>query len=527
MTLLRRIGLIRLVGLIERSARRALPLPLEPLQGRALMPVAIAISVANFMQTLDLTIANVAVPTIAGDLGVSPDMGTWTLTSFAAPLAVTLPLTGWLAQRFGQVRLFCVSVALFIAMSVLCGLAPNFEALLLFRALQGAASGPITALSQALLIAVFPSARRHVALAVWQTTTFVAPVLGPICGGWITDNIAWPWIFYINVPTGITVLFILLRALAGRDNPTRKLPVDAVGLALLALAFGSLQLMLDRGQNLDWFGSTTIRVLGTVCILSFAALVIWELTDEHPIVDLRLFGDVNFLAGTVAVTVGFGVYYGALVLVPLWLQTEQGYTATWAGIATAPLGIAGIVIAPLVGRIQHRIDPRWFATAALVGWGAASFWRTRFESGVTIGDIGWNSLLMGAATALFITPLVSLSIAALPRERLPAASGLQNALRRMGTSIATSLAPTYFERRAHVHSTYLVDRLSPNDVAFSDWVARLRNAGLDARGTLAFIERTVDGQAHMLALNDFSALSVMLFATTLAVVWVARYRRTQ
>ncbi|CAN7647782.1 DHA2 family efflux MFS transporter permease subunit [Trinickia sp. LjRoot230] len=502
-------------------------LPLEPLHGRALIPVAAAISIANFMQTLDLTIANVAVPTIAGDLGVSPDMGTWTLTSFAAPLAITLPLTGWLAQRFGQVRLFCISVTLFIVMSVLCGLAPNFEMLLCFRALQGAASGPITALSQALLIAVFPPVRRNVALAVWQTTTFVAPVLGPICGGWITDNIAWPWIFYINVPTGAAVLFILVRALGKHDNPTRKTPVDAVGLVLLALAFGSLQLTLDRGHNLDWFSSATICALAVICAISFVALVIWELTDEHPIVDLRLFADRNFLAGTVAVTVGFGLYYGALVLVPLWLQTEQGYTATWAGIATAPLGIAGIVIAPLVGRIQHRFDPRWFATAALVGWAVASFWRMQFNTDVTIDDIAWNSLLMGAATALFITPLVSLSIAGLPRERLPAASGLQNALRRIGTSVATSLAPTYFERRARVHSTYLVDRIAPQDTAFSDWMTRLQHAGLDSNGALASIARALDAQAHMLALNDFSASCVMLFAVTLVVVWLARYRRTR
>ncbi|RKP48320.1 DHA2 family efflux MFS transporter permease subunit [Trinickia fusca] len=507
--------------------RRGPTSPLEPLHGAALIPIAMAISIANFMQTLDLTIANVAVPTISGDLGVSPDMGTWMLTCFATPLAITLPLTGWLAQRFGQVRLFCVSLALFILTSALCGVAPNFETLLLFRALQGAVSGPLTALSQALLIAVFPAARRNVALAVWQTTTFVAPVLGPIAGGWITDNISWPWIFYINVPTGIAVLLILTRGLAGRDNPTRRLPVDAVGLVLLALTFGSLQLIFDRGQTLDWFSATPIRVLAVICAISFIALVMWELTDEHPIVDLRLFADRNFLAGTVAVTVGFGAYYGALVLVPLWLQTEQGYTATWAGIATAPLGIAGILIAPVIGRIQHRVDPRWFATAALVGWGAASFWRTGFNTEVTIDEIGWNSLLMGAATALFVTPLVSLSIAALPRERLPAASGLQNALRRIGTSTATALAPTYFERRSRVHSTYLIERITPFNRSFSEWFDTLRHAGMSTDGALASIARAVDVQAHMLALNDFSAGCTVLFAATLAVVWATRYRRAE
>jgi DHA2 family multidrug resistance protein len=504
---------------------RLAPLPLEPLQGRALAAVAIAISTANFMQTLDLTIANVAVPTIAGDLGVSPDMGTWMLTSFATPLAITLPLTGWLAQRFGQVRLFCVSVMLFILMSMLCGLAPTFGTLIACRALQGAASGPLTALSQALLVAVFPQARRNVALAVWQTTTFIAPVLGPIAGGWITDNIAWPWIFYINVPTGAVVLAILMRVLAGRDNATRKLPVDAIGLVLLALAFGSLQLMLDRGQNLDWFSSSSIRILALICVVSMVALILWELTDLHPIVDLKLFANLNFSACTVAVTVGFGVYYAALVLVPLWLQTQQGYTATWAGIATAPLGIAGILIAPLIGRVQSRVDPRRFASLALLGWAAASLWRMGFDADVPIRDIAANSLLMGAATACFITPLVSLSLASLPRDRLPAASGLQNALRRMGTSVATSLAPTYFERRSRVHSTYLVERLSPLNQAFAEWIERLRHAGLSTDAALASIAKAVDREAHMLALDDFSWGSAMLFMATFAVVWIARYRK--
>lgn len=509
----------------SRLPSRPAPLPLEPLQGRALAAVAIAISTANFMQTLDLTIANVAVPTIAGDLGVSPDMGTWMLTSFATPLAITLPLTGWLAQRFGQVRLFCVSVVLFILMSMLCGLAPTFGTLIVCRALQGAASGPLTALSQALLVAVFPQARRNVALAVWQTTTFIAPVLGPIAGGWITDNIAWPWIFYINVPTGAVVLAILTRMLTGRDNAIRKLPVDAVGLVLLALAFGSLQLMLDRGQNLDWFASVSIRILALICVVSFIALILWELTDLHPIVDLKLFANLNFSAGTVAVTVGFGVYYAALVLVPLWLQTQEGYTATWAGIATAPLGIAGIVIAPLIGKVQSRVDPRWFASLALLGWAAASLWRMGFDTDVSISDIAANSLLMGAATACFITPLVSLSLAGLPRDRLPAASGLQNALRRIGTSVATSLAPTYFERRSRVHSTYLVERLSPLNQPFAEWIERLRHAGLSADAALASIAKAVDREAHMLALDDFSWGSAVLFMATFAVVWIARYRR--
>jgi DHA2 family multidrug resistance protein len=501
---------------------RAAPRPLEAMTGSRLLLVAAAVGIANFMQTLDITIANVAVPTISGNLGVSADQGTWMLTSFAASLAITLPLTGWLSQRFGQVRLFVASVTLFVITSMLCGLAPNFPSLLLFRALQGAVSGPLAALSQALLVAVFPPAKRATALAVWQVTTFVAPVCGPILGGYITDNISWQWIFYINGPIGIFVVVTIRQILRGRDSPTRLLPVDFVGLGLLSVAVGSLQIMLDEGQDLDWFNAVPIRVLAILTVLGFASLIIWELTERHPILDLSLFARRNFAAGTLAITVGFSLYFGALVLVPLWLQTEMGYTATWAGVATAPLGIAGIVLIPLVGRFQSRLDPRWFASMSLVAWALASLWRMGFSTDIDVGLIAWNSLLMGAGTAFFLTPLVSISIAGLPADKIPAALGLQNALRRTGTSFATSLAPTFWERRAHVHTTHLVDHVALLDPSGSQSVAQLEAAGLPHQAALEWIARTIDSQAHMLALNDFSFACAILFSATLVTVWLSQ-----
>jgi DHA2 family multidrug resistance protein len=504
------------------AAAQAAPRPLEPIAGGGLGLVAVAIGVANFMQTLDITIANVAVPTISGDLGVSADQGTWMLTSFVAALAVTLPLTGWLSQRFGQVRLFLGSVALFVVTSMLCGLAPNFFLLLLFRALQGAVSGPLTALSQALLVAVFPPARRTTALAVWQITTFVAPVCGPILGGYITDNISWPWIFYINGPIGIFVVLAVRHVLKGRDSATRRLPVDFIGLGFLSIAVGSLQIMLDEGQDLDWFNALPIQVLAVLTVLGFAALVIWELSEPHPILDLRLFARWRFTTATVAITVGFSLYFGALVLVPLWLQTEMGYTATWAGIATAPLGIAGIVLIPLFGQYQNRLDPRWWTSASLLAWALASLWRMKFSTDVDVGLIAWNSLLMGAGTAFFLTPLVSLSIAGLPADKIPAALGLQNALRRTGTSLAASLAPTFWERRAQLHTSQLVDHITLVDPSAARLIGQLQASGLSRQGAMEWITRTIDSQAHLLALNDFSFGCAILFGATLATVWLAK-----
>ncbi|QXI37288.1 DHA2 family efflux MFS transporter permease subunit [Pseudomonas xantholysinigenes] len=500
------------------SAKR----PIEPLSGGTLVLGALAIGMANFMMVLDTTIANVAVPTISGNLGVAPDQGTWVLTSFSISLAIGLPLTGWLAQRFGQVKLFLSAVVLFVLASVCCGLAPNLTSLLVFRVFQGAVCGPLAPLSQALLVAIFPPARRTTALVVWSMTTFLGPVCGPILGGYLTDNISWPWIFYINVPVGIFILLALGQVLSGRDNPTRKLPVDVVGLLLLMVAVGSLQILLDKGQDLDWFASTPIRTLGVITVLGFASLITWELTAQHPILDLRLFKERNYAIGTLCVSLGFALYFASLVLVPLWLQTEMGYTATWAGIATAPLGIAGVALAPFIGRMMQHTDARVLASMAFICWIGASLWRMHFETNLDIAFIGWNSVLMGAGTAFLFTPLVAISLSRLPPEKIPAALGLQNALRMTGASFAVSLGPAFWDHRARQHQVELAERMTP----FDHWSAQaqdnLGQLGLSAQGALESLGRTIDRQAHMLALNDFSLASAWLFCAVLAIVWMAR-----
>ena len=330
--------------------------PHPPLEGAKLVIGTIAVSLAVFMNVLDTSIANVSIPSISGDLGVASDQGTWVITSFAVANAISVPLTGWLTQRFGQVRLFLSSIVLFVIASWLCGLAPTLPFLLAARVLQGAVAGPMIPLSQTLLLASYPRAKAPMALSMWSMTTLIAPVAGPILGGWISDNISWPWIFYVNIPVGIVAAIATFAIFRERDSAIRKAPIDTVGLALLVIWVGSLQIMLDKGKDLDWFNSTTIVVLTLVAVIALAFFIVWELTAEHPVVDLSLFKLRNFTGGTVALSIGYGLYFGNLVLLPLWLQTDIGYTATDAGLVMAPVGVFAILLSPVTGKIPaaHR-----------------------------------------------------------------------------------------------------------------------------------------------------------------------------
>jgi DHA2 family multidrug resistance protein len=281
----------------------AAPAKPEPLKGIALVLGTLSLSLATFMNVLDSSIANVSIPAISGDLGVSPSQGTWVITSFGVANAISVPLTGWLTQRFGAVRLFTSSIFLFVLTSWMCGLAPSIESLIAFRVLQGLVAGPMIPLSQTLLLSSYPPAKAGTALALWGVTTLVAPIAGPLLGGWLTDNMTWPWIFYINLPVGLLAAGITWGIYRNRETTTRKLPIDSIGLALLVVWVGSLQLMLDKGKELDWFSSTQITTLAIVAVVSFSVFVVWELTQEHPVVDLRLFKGRNFAVGSFSLAV--------------------------------------------------------------------------------------------------------------------------------------------------------------------------------------------------------------------------------
>jgi DHA2 family multidrug resistance protein len=499
--------------------------PAQPLQGRSLAIGSVALSLATFMNVLDTSIANVSIPAISGDLGVSPDQGTWVITSFAVANAISLPLTGWLTRRYGQVRLFTASIALFVIASVLCGLAPSLQMLILFRVLQGAVAGPMIPLSQSLLLSSYPPSKAGTALAMWAITTLVAPVVGPVLGGWITDNISWPWIFYINVPVGLFAGLTTWAIYRRRETPTQRLPIDVVGLALLVIWVGALQVMLDQGKDLDWFSSTTIIALALVAAIGFVFFLVWELTEAHPIVDLSLFRRRNYWTSTLAISLGYGAFFGSVVLLPLWLQQYMGYTATLAGLVLAPVGFLAIALSPMVGRTVNRVDPRLFVTVSFLVFALVNFMRARFDTDASFATLLVPTVIQGAALATFFVPLVSLSLSGLSPDRVPAASGLLNFCRITAGSFGTSIVTTLWDRRATLHHSQLVEHLTAGSPVASQALQSLQGSGFATEQSQVLMNRIVDQQAFMVAANDIFYASGLLFLLLIAVIWLARPTR--
>lgn len=500
----------------------ARPAPAAPLHGASLAIGTLALSLATFMNVLDSSIANVAIPAIAGDVGVSPSQGTWVITSFGVANAISVPLTGWLTQRFGAVRLFTMSVLLFVLTSWLCGFASSLEMLVLFRVLQGLVAGPMIPLSQTLLLSSYPASKAGIALSLWGMTTLVAPVVGPLLGGWITDNISWPWIFYINVPVGLLSAFLTWSIYRSRETPTRKLPIDTVGLALLVLWVGALQLMLDKGKELDWFASTEIVALGVAAVISFAVFIVWELTDAHPVVDLRLFKRRNFAAGSIALSIAYGVFFGNVVLLPLWLQQWLGYTSTSAGMALAPVGIFAIILTPLVGRKVSSWDPRWMATAAFLVFALVLWMRSHFNTDTDFNHILIPTLIQGGAMAFFFIPLTTITLAGLTPDRIPAAAGLSNFVRITAGAMGTSIATTLWENRASMHHAHLTEGLVQGQGVFGLTLQGLKAAGLSQEQALAQINRLIDQQAYTRAADDIFLASSFLFLALIALIWLTQ-----
>lgn len=490
--------------------------------GSRLVLLTLSLSLGIFMNVLDVSIANVAIPTIAGDLGVSPDQGTWVITSFAVSQAIMLPITGWLARRFGEVRLFVVSTFLFSISSVLCGLSTNLPMLVIFRVIQGAVSGPMIPLSQSILLANYPEHRKGFATSLWAMVAVVAPIFGPILGGWITDNYTWPWIFYINLPVGLFSAFFTWVLMTGKETSITKTPIDKVGLILLVLGIGCLQILLDKGNDLDWFHSNVITTLGIISFISLSYLIAWELTADHPVIDLRLFSCRNFLIGTIGLTLGFLVYFSNVVIFPLWLQTQMGYTPTWAGLAAAPVGILPFFLAPIIGTYMHKLDLRIIISFGFIIFASTSFWASNFYTGVGFQQLIEPRFVQGLGITCFFTPLISIIISSLPPERIASALGLANFCRILGGSFGTSLSVTIWDRREAFHHSRLIEQINVFNPISQQSIAKLEQLGFTGLKAYERVVQTITNQAYMLATNDIFWLSGVIFVCLLVIIWFAK-----
>lgn len=491
------------------------------LKGLPLAIASVALAIGTFMQVLDSTIANVSIPTIAGDLGVSTSQGTWIITTFAVANGVSVPLTGWLMQRFGVVRTFVASVLLFTLMSLLCGLAWNLPSLLLFRILQGAVSGPMIPGSQALLIMIFPTTQRATALAIWSMTTLVAPICGPVLGGYISDNYSWPWIFLINVPVGIGCAYVCWGSLRTRETPTAKLPIDTIGLSLLVLWVGSLQIMLDTGKDADWFSSPLIVVEALIAAVGFVAWIIWECFETHPIVDLSFFKSRNFVFGAIAFCFGYAVFFGNSLLLTLWLQTQMGYIATWAGLVAAPSGVVAVILTPVVARLN--VDARISATFALAAFTLSFYLRSLYAPDSDFIALIIPMLVMGAGMSAFFIAMITICLTGIPGDQVPKASGLINFARITAGAFAASLTTTVWERSAAQHQTRLAETSGHvGDSVWTQAVATLQSHGASLQQAGAALYQQIAHQAFFLASIDLFRISAWATLVLIPIVWLTR-----
>jgi DHA2 family multidrug resistance protein len=496
--------------------------------------VGIAVMAGTFMEVLDTTVVNVSLPHIAGTLSATTEEATWGLTSYLVANAIILPMTGWLANQFGRKRLLLGSVAGFTISSFFCGFAPNLPFLIIFRIIQGATGGGLQPLSQAILMEVFPPAERGKAMAFWALGIVVAPMLGPVLGGWLTDNYSWRWIFYINIPIGI--LAVILTQLYVFDPPyisKKSGNVDYLGMGLLIVGIGALQLLLDKGQQEDWFQSGFIVALLVVSIAGLGGLIVRELTTAHPVVDLHVFRNRTYATGVLLMTVVGFVLYGSTVLLPLLMQTLLGYSAMDAGVATLPRGLASFLTMPIVGLLMTKIEPRRLLACGLVVASISLYSLSRLSLDVGYWDFFAALMLQGAALGLLFIPLTTITNDPIPKEQMGNATSIFNLMRNIGASIGIASVTTMLSRHQQLHTNQLIEHVTPYNPTAQAMLhgtqAALMGRGSDAvtagRQAHAAMWGLIQQQAAMLSYNDAFLLLAALFIALIPLVLLMRKPR--
>jgi MFS transporter, DHA2 family, multidrug resistance protein len=471
-----------------------------------------SLSIATFMMVLDYSIANVAIPYISGDLSVSNDQGTYVITSFAVGNAIGLAMTGWLTKRVGAIKLLSISIVLFTLFSWVCGLSFNLDMLVISRFIQGFVSGPIIPLSQSLIISEGSPETRTKDLSIWAMIVVAAPVAGPILGGYISDWYHWSWIFYINIPVGIFCFLGIWLTMRHRETKTEKVPSDFLGIILLIIGVSSLQILLDKGQQWDWFNSIRIRILTITSIISFTFLVIREYWYSFSFLDLRVFKKASFSLSIICLMISYGIYFGTVVIVPLWLQEYMGYNAEWAGLAVAALGIGPVLFCLMAPKIIDRIGNVMTLLISFVFFAVGCFYTAFFTTEVDVFHIAFSRFIFGCGFIFYLTPLFGMSVEGLQKAVLPNATGIFHFIRAMMGGVGTSVFTTIWIRRTIFHHQRIGESLTPfNPITpqVSDQPAR------------ELLNRALDKQAALLAMNDSFYLMTWLFVglIILLVVW--------
>jgi DHA2 family multidrug resistance protein len=490
-----------------------------------LVLLTIALPLATFMQVVDTTIANVAVQTISGNLGASSSQGTWVITSYSVANAIMLPLSGRLSQRFGEKRLFLWSTALFSTASMACGLSQDLNTLVFFRIIQGAVGGPMIPLAQSLLMNNYPREKQVMALALWSMTISVAPVFGPIMGGYISDNFHWSWIFFINAPIGVIVVALASGVLAGRETKISHPRWSGLSFALLAIGVGAFQITLDLGKDLDWFNSPTIRLISLIAILGLCFLLIWEKDNPNALIDLTLFKHRNFSVGISLISFGMMLYLGTVVLIPLLLQTRYGYTATWAGLATAPIGILPVIMLPIIGRYSNHIDMRYIISGGFAVIALTMSLRTGFAPGMDIEYVLIPQFLQGIGLACFFVPITSLAFIGMDPTKIAGASGVYNCSRALFSAIGTSVFTTLWERREAFHHVRLTGHIDALNPLVTEGLERLTALGMSEEQALGYMANQITNQGFIMAANEIFQVCSYSFLFMILLVWLAKPKK--
>lgn len=481
----------------------------------------ICLCTGAFMNLLDSTIVNVSIPHIAGTFGIAPFDGTWVITSYAVSEAILLPVIGWLTKRIGIIKQYLGSVLLFTFFSMLCGVSPTFELLLLFRVLQGVVGASMIPLSQALIVGLYPPEERSFPLGIWSMTVVFAPIIGPILGGYISDSFSWRWNFYINLPFGVISTFVAYSVYKrlGIDNKREKVPIDKVGVFLLVIGIGALQIMLDKGRQYDWFQNNYILALGIVAFIFLTILIIWEWYCPNPVVDIKLFKGRNFSVGSLCLFITIGTLYTMIIVIPLWLQEYLGYTAYESGLTLFLQALPILFLAPIVGKFANRLDLRKVIAASILIMAFVGIFITQYNVSAPQSFIANSRFFFGIGLALFFVPINVIALLEISKEEMPAASGIFNFMRNLGISFGTAISLNYWDRRISFHHNNLVGSINEANPNFQSYFEKLPGT---VETKFAQLNEMIDLQSATLGVNDIMTNTALLLLCLIPIIFLIK-----